>query len=92
MYMNVHNIINITYSNVMQKMYTYMRTVSPVTNVSQYNIYDYVYYNTTSYGNSIHIGKYLVVAFVIMCIVTPFTNWLIPILSKPIYVMRWYYG
>lgn len=41
------------------------------------------YWNQNSYGKAVRVEKkWLKLAAVVVCIVTPFTNWLIPFLGK----------
>jgi hypothetical protein len=58
--------------------------------VSYINWEDFVNYNdwknrTTFYGSAIRISrKLLILSVTVFCILTPFTNWLIPIVPKAI--------
>lgn len=43
------------------------------------------YWNSRTYGDAIRLKKrWLILGFVILCIITPFTNWMIPFLGKVI--------
>ncbi|MFO7888249.1 MAG: hypothetical protein R6U59_08020 [Eubacteriales bacterium] len=49
------------------------------------NYKDRVYWNSHSYGNAIKInGIYLFLLVTVICVVTPATNWLIPIAKNKI--------
>lgn len=43
---------------------------------------DYAYWNAKSYGSAFRIKKrYILIGLIFLCVVTPFTNWLIPFLK-----------
>ena len=44
--------------------------------------YSYKPYNLKAYGNRLKVKIYLRYAFIFLCIITPFTNWLIPFIFK----------
>lgn len=47
------------------------------------NWQDIVYWNQQSYGSAIKITRArMIYTGLVICLVTPFTNWLIPILPK----------
>jgi len=50
----------------------------------------FCYWNSNSYGNGIKVDrKTLISFFIFLCVVTPFTNWLIPFSTKIIKSSWW---
>ena len=44
---------------------------------------DIIYWNTKSYkGNMIIKRRYVVMTLTLICLITPFTNWMIPLLPR----------
>jgi len=42
-----------------------------------------VYWNKRTYGSSIKIKrKWIIAGIIFFCLITPFTNWIIPLLDK----------
>lgn len=49
------------------------------------NYYERVYWNSNSYGNATRINKTFILSLItVVCLITPFTNWMIPIAYKTI--------
>jgi hypothetical protein len=47
------------------------------------NWQDINYWNQNSYGNAYKLSRLkLIGALIVVCLVTPFTNWMIPVLPK----------
>jgi hypothetical protein len=51
--------------------------------ISNISFYERVYWNKKSYGRALKIKKnHIVICFIVACIITPFTNWIIPFIGK----------
>jgi len=49
------------------------------------NFRERVYWNNNSYGNAVKIkGTYIFLIICFICIITPATNWIIPIAKKKV--------
>ena len=47
------------------------------------NIHELTYWHTRTFGDGVKIHKSWQMGFIsVLCIVTPFTNWLIPVFAK----------